>query len=395
LHRLAGAGNTTEELYQPPAIKQPRLTQVWRLDLDISSHSIVVENMRHTTFTYIFLITQLALLIAPTNGAQFIVQWDNDLLTGTDDGYTNGARIAYAQELSSNSEEHHFLQHTLQQLTGSERGNLLNDFRFPETGEVRYQYGTGLTQLMFTPADPATTEPTEGERPYAGWLGLEFSLQASAGDSANTATLTLGTTGPNSYAQEAQDWVHENISNSPIFQGWDSQAPGELTLNLHLAHKHRITGLDLTQDWPLQLDGFYEWGAALGNFRTNAYLGALIRAGYHLPKSYATPSVQLGSFTETIFAEKDNQLDDFSLYGYAGTRGYAVLHDISLDGPLFRDWDESVNSKPWVGELSLGVAARYKWLEISLSHTLRSDEFEHQENRSRYGSVLLRLDTRF
>lgn len=351
--------------------------------------------MRHTTFTHICLIAQVALLLVPASGAQFIVQWDNDLLTGTDDGYTNGARIAYAQELSPESKQHHFLQNTLRNLTGSDRGNAVSDFRFPDAGEIRYQYGTGLTQLMFTPADPDTTTPTQGERPYAGWLGLEFSLQASAGNSASTATLSVGTTGQNSYAQEAQEWVHENISDSPIFQGWDSQAPGELTLNLHLDHKHRITWLNHTQEWPLQVDGFYEWGAALGNFRTNAYLGALIRAGYNLPSSYATPTVQLGSFTETLFASDESQNNVFSLYGYAGTRGYAVLHDITLDGPLFRDWDESVNSKPWVGELSLGVAARYKWIELSLSHTLRSDEFEHQENRSRYGSVLLRLDTRF
>jgi lipid A 3-O-deacylase len=347
------------------------------------------------TPTLIFLSTLCllsgTLMASQESPWQLIGQWDNDLLTGTDDGYTNGARIALTRELSTNSAQHNFLQNTLRQLTGSDRGDSLSDFRFPDSGPLNFQYGIGLSQLMFTPENPNTAKPPAGERPYAGWLGLEFSLQASASDSASTATLSVGTTGRLSYAQDIQKWIHQNVSDSPVFQGWDTQAPAELTINLHFDHKQRLTFLDRTNDWPLEVDGCYEWGAALGNFGTNAYIGAIVRVGYNLPASYATPRVQLGSFTETIFEKERAKNKNLSLYTYAGLRGYAVLHDITLDGPLFRDWDESVDSTPWVGELSLGVAARYQQIEVSLSHTLRSDEFEDPLNRSRYGSVLLRI----
>lgn len=326
---------------------------------------------------------------------QLVGQWDNDLLTGTDDGYTNGARIAFTRELPADSEAHYFLEGTLRRLTGADGDSGFDDFRFPEAAARRFHYGVGLTQLMFTPEDNAALTPPPGERPYAGWLGLEFSLQAGAGDSASTATLSVGTTGRLSYAEDIQKWIHQNVSDSPIFQGWDSQAPGELTLNLHLDHKQHLTFLDATHGWPVEIDGFYEWGGALGNFRTNAYLGTLLRAGHNLPTSYATPRVQLGSFTETIFDNERSPDEDFSLYGFAGVRGYAVLHDISLDGPLFRDWSEAGDSEPWVGELSFGLAARYNEIELSLSHTLRSDEFDHQRNRSRYGSVMLRVGSSF
>ncbi|MBT65139.1 MAG: hypothetical protein CML13_18230 [Puniceicoccaceae bacterium] len=331
----------------------------------------------------------------PHSPWQLIGQWDNDLLTGSDDGYTNGARIAFVRPITAGSEEYYFLQNTLNSLTGSERGNRISNFRFPDEGEVTFQYGVGLTQLMFTPEDSTATTPPRGERPYASWLGLEFSLQAAAGDSASSATLSIGTTGKNSYGEEAQEWVHRNISDSPLFQGWDSQAPGELTINLHLDHKQRLRFLDHTQNWPIQIDGFYEWGGALGNFRSDAYLGALLRIGHNLPENYITPRVQLGSFTATIFDNERPANQDFAIYAYTGARGYAVLHDISLDGPLFRDWDESVDSEPWVGEFSFGIATRYKLVEVSLSHTLRSDEFKHQNNSSRYGSVLLRIGTQF
>lgn len=326
---------------------------------------------------------------------QIIGQWDNDMLTGTDDGYTNGARIAFAREIPANSEEHYFLENTLRRLSGASGRTWLDELRFPATEEVRFQYGFGLTQLMFTPEDPNAATPPPGERPYAGWLGLEFSLQASSGDSASTATLSLGTTGDLSYAGDIQKWIHQKVSDSPVFSGWETQAPGEPTLNLHFDHKQRLRFLDTARNWPIEVDGFYEWGGALGNFRTAAYLGGFLRVGHNLPASHATPRVQLGSFTETIFAANDESAKKLSLYGFAGIRGYGVLQDISLDGPVFRDWDESVDSEPWVGEFSFGLGARWNQVELSLAHTVRSDEFEGQRNRSRHGSIMLRLGYRF
>lgn len=322
---------------------------------------------------------------------QLIGQWDNDLLTGTDEGYTNGTRIAIARELPENSEEHYFLENTLRRLSGASGEALFDEWRLPASRALRFQYGFGLTQLMFTPEDPDALSAPPGERPYAGWLGLEFSLQASSRDSASSATISLGTSGQLSYADDIQKWIHQNVSDSPIFSGWETQAPGELTLNLHLDHKKRLDFLDLAQDWPVAIDGFYEWGGALGNFRTAAYLGGFLRAGYKLPASYATPRVQLGSFTETILAPSEEKKSSISIYGFVGIRGYGVLHDISLDGPLFRDWEHSVDTEPWVGELSFGLGARWQEIELSLAHTLRTDEFKNQGNRARYGSVMLRI----
>ena len=334
-------------------------------------------------------------LPATDNHWQMIVQWDNDLLTGTDDGYTNGARVAFARELPADSEEHNFLQSLLGSLTGAERGGELNELRFPDSTVRRFQYGFGLTQLMFTPEDPNLPAPLPGERPYAGWLGLEFSLQASGDDSASTATISIGTTGELAHGHDTQDWVHENISDSPLFQGWNTEAPGEPTLNLHLEHKQRLDFLKGSLDWPIEFDGFYEWGGALGNFRTNGYAGLFLRVGQNLPKSYATPRVQLGSFTETSFNQIGPADASLAINAFAGLRGYAVLHDISLDGPLFRDWAEAVESEPWVGEFSFGFATHYRGLELSLSHTIRSDEFKGQKNRSRFGSVLARVSVEF
>ncbi|MGJ8638400.1 MAG: lipid A deacylase LpxR family protein [Opitutaceae bacterium] len=319
-----------------------------------------------------------------------LIQWDNDLLTGSDRNYTNGARLAYIQDLATDEAAHNWLQKGLYRLSGAEGDGFLDEYRFQNDGSNQFSWGMGLTQLMFTPEDPTVTTAPTGQRPYAGWLGLECSLHVKNESSASSVTLSMGTTGKNSYADDAQAWIHENVSGSPIFQGWDSQVPGEATLNLHFDHKRKLPVERWTSNWPLEVDGYYEWGAAAGNLRTDAYLGGLLRAGFNLPSNYITPRVQIGSYGHAVFVDKE-QDSDFSAYGFAGLRGSAVLHDISLDGPVFRDFDSQVDREALVGEALLGFALRWKACELSLSRTLRTREFEGQDENQEFGSVQLRF----
>lgn len=326
---------------------------------------------------------------------RLMVQWDNDLLTGSDRDYTNGARIAFVQDLDPDEATHNQLQKALYRLSGAEDDALFGGLRYQSINGNRFAWGVGLTQLMYTPDDPLALLPSEGDRPYAGWLGLETSLHVKNDRSTSSVTLSIGTTGKLSYAEEAQEWVHENISDSSIYQGWESQIPGEMTLNLHLDHKQRYTVLDATQDWWIAMDGYFEWGAALGNFRTDAYIGSLLRAGYNLPASYATPRVQIGSYGHALFKEEATGTTAFSAFGFAGVRGSAVLHDITLDGPVFRDYNSGIDSEPFVGELLLGLGLRWGHCELSFSRTLRSDEFEDQSANQEFGSVMFRFQLPF
>ena len=248
---------------------------------------------------------------------------------------------------------------------------------------------------MFTPGNPTALMPSEGERPYAGWLGLEFSLHAKNNNSVSSTTIALGTTGKNSLACESQEWVHNNISGSPIFQGWDSQVPGEFTLNLYFNHKRWLNLLEQTKEWPVEFDGYVEWGASLGNFRTDAYVGSLLRAGYNLPATFSTPQIQIGSYGHELFRPIEPGETPFSVLGFVGVRGSAVLHDITLDGPLFRDFDTGVNSKTFVGELLFGVRLRYDSYILSLSRTIRSDEFSGQSENQEFGSGMLQVTLPF
>lgn len=324
-----------------------------------------------------------------------VLQLDNDLFTGTDQDYTNGARLAFIREFEKAKPTHNFLQQSLYKLSGADSDAFLHDLRLPDDKAPRFAWGIGATQLMYTPKDSDAAKAPKGERPYAGWLGLESSFHVKTDQSASSVTLSFGTTGEHSQADETQKWVHQNISNSPVYQGWDSQVPNELTVNLHLDHKRRFSCLDDTLEWPIQFDGYYEWGTALGNLRTDAYIGSLLRAGWNLPPSYSIPRVQLGSYGHTLFRSEDPTADPLSVFIFTGVRGSAVLHDITLDGPIFRDFDTGVDSKPFVGEFVYGWGIQYASCDLSFSRTIRSDEFKSQNENQEFGSVALRFHFTF
>ena len=327
---------------------------------------------------------------------QWIVQWDNDLLAGTDRDYTNGGRVGFLQELAPNTVMDNRLRQWLHPLLGVP-GRLLGSTAIPgREDDARFAWGIGITQLMFTPDDPNALQAPPGERPYAGWLGLEMSLHAKTERVVNSVTLVVGTTGQPSYARDIQNWIHENVSDSPLYQGWDSQIPAEPTLNLQFDHKLRLPAYDFDAPLPgLGVDGYGEWGVGLGNFRTDAYVGMLFRGGYNLPAHFTVPRVQLGSYGHRFFRDETESTSPWSLIGFTGVRAMAVARDITLDGPLFRSFDTGVQRKPWVGELLIGVGVRFREIEFTVSRSVRSKEFRNQSSHQQFGSVMLRLNAPF
>ena len=325
---------------------------------------------------------------------QVLLQLDNDLFSGSDRDYTNGVRIGFVQEIPLESKRGQRINKRLRDGAKKIKGRL-QSLRLDDDADLRFARGFGITQLMFTPEDPLALSAPEGERPYAGWLGVEYSLHVKTDRLVNSLSLSVGSTGESSLAQQAQNWVHRNISNSPIFQGWDSQVPSELTVNLHFDHKQRFNRLTkrISSRSGLEIDGYYEGGISAGNFRTDAYIGSLARIGYRLPESFSTPRVQLGSYGHKLFSDKKNYGKKFSAFAFAGIRATAVAHDITLDGPVFRKFDTGVESTPLVGELIYGLGIRYKRVDLTFSQSLRSDEFTGQTENQAFGSIMLRFES--
>lgn len=319
---------------------------------------------------------------------------DNDLFSGEDQDYTNGARLSW---ISENRPAFGYLpaRQVLEKLSGAdestslirrvsgfERGDI-------EQGNVVVNYGLSITQLMFTPADFESPTQPPGERRYAGWLGVGFSLHAKNEKVLNSAEILLGSVGPRSQAQEVQDFIHDARGISQ-FQGWDDQVPNEFTLDLSFVQKRRARFLE-RPDRNFSMDGFTEWGARLGSFQTLVHTGGFFRFGFHLPPDFSDPRVSATAYSQRLFETGRSTDSHWSAYGLAGAGVRGVFFDATLDGPLFSNFETGNTREPWIAEGYLGFGLRWRWLEFTYVHTFRTEEYKEQAGGSEFGSLALVL----
>jgi lipid A 3-O-deacylase len=314
---------------------------------------------------------------------------DNDLFSNRDQDYTNGARLSW---ISSNRKMKDIgaVQRALRPLTGDDTSPdfFQNITGFDDPENVAYNYGFSLTQLMYTPEDFTSETQPLNERRYAGWAALGFSLHAKDSKRLNTVEFLLGITGKYSFAEDAQDLIHD-FRDIPRFQGWDDQIPTEVTADLSFLQRRRLP-LGKFND-VISMDGFTEWGMRLGTFRTSAQLGGMIRWGFYLPADFSDPRLSETAYTHKFYTEDDNEQKPWSLYLLTGFRGFAIAHDTTLDGSLFRSFNTGVNREPFVGEVYAGIGWRIHAVEISYAHTWRTEEYREQEDESNFGTVSVRL----
>lgn len=312
-------------------------------------------------------------------GGTASIYLENDLFGGEDRDYTNGVRLSW-------------VSHPLDITNCSSLANVVSILAWPglrNTDEVQYNYGFSLTQFMFTPENFRAYEQPQGERRYAGWLGLGFSLHAQGEDVLNSFEFTLGTVGPNAFAKESQDAIHE-VRNIEKFNGWDEQIPNEITADMSFTQKRRVD-FDSIDHWDFGMDGSLEWAVRLGTYRTTAHLGAIMRGGFHLVPDFSDLRISEAAPAHRSAPADGAKSSDWSAYFLGGATIKGVAHDATLDGPLFRGFETGNTREPFVAEAFLGVGLAYRGMELSYVHTWRSKEYEEQDGISEFGSVGLRF----
>lgn len=318
----------------------------------------------------------LALLPTAALSAEATLYLENDVMHGEDRDYTNGLRYAWISDNFVSSDTGCW--EPVCQLT---TGSLSAITGFDDPTEVRFSHGISLTQLMYTPDDSkALTQPI-GERRYAGWLGLGFSLLAKDEQTLNLVEFIIGTTGPNAFAQETQDLVHQ-ISDNKGYRGWDSQVPNEITADISFIQKRRL----MLGGHP-NFDGLIEYGARAGTFRTAAHLGGQVRWGFNLAPDFSDVRI-----SETAYSHSsDSPATNWSPYLLLGGALRGVAHDATLDGPVFQSFDTGNRREPLIAEMFIGFGLRYRKAELSYAHTWRSEEYSDQEGGSEVGSLAIRI----
>ena len=279
--------------------------------------------------------------------------------------YTNGGRISY---VSSEKNMPNYIRRAGEFLP------LLNN-----KGKKRLDFALG--QSMFTPSDITIKDSAPNDRPYAGWLYGSFGIISDSGDILDNTQITLGMVGPASQGQQTQSYVHKNITNSPIPQGWSHQLKNEPGINFDYERKWR--GAFATSPFGIGFDVMSHTGVALGNINTHGSVGFTLRFGYDLPADYGPPRIR-PSLPGSDFFIPTKKLGG---YLFITTEMRAVLRNIFLDGNSFQN-SASVNKKHFVGSLQFGTALTYSDLRISLTQVAVSAEFNGPYGKSSHFSAI-------
>lgn len=217
-----------------------------------------------------------ALFTAPSAGGTFGIYWDNDLLTGSDKGYTNGIRASYLTTPAEKDDSCRVC------LAARARDKLS---AMPGIGGPDSQHAlvVTITQLMITPEDIGTRSPQFNNVPYTGYLSGRVGLWSWNPEQITGYGLLLGVVGPDSYAEESQKRVHQ-ITGSTTPNGWNNQLGTDTIAGVGATHARRF----YSGGNPAMIEQDMGWVAGLraSSFISDARVGLSWRMGSHLPINF-------------------------------------------------------------------------------------------------------------
>ena len=240
-------------------------------------------------------------------------------------------------------------------------------------------------QNIFTPEDITLAEQPDDDRPWAAFLygsvGLaNITYNGDRPFHVDELEFTLGIVGPEALGEQAQKFVHENISDSPEPEGWDNQLNFEP--GIIISWQRRIPYAIERNFGTLNARIEPNVSISLGNIRTNVGAGATVvlssDRGLDTPPR-VTPAVP----GTGIFLTEDDKLN---WQIFAGFDARLVARDIFLDGNTFSN-SHDVDKKPLVGDLSTGFSLFYDDYRLSYTLNYRTKEFDTQGDESIFGSL--------
>ncbi len=317
------------------------------------------------------------------------IQFENDIgIGGTDRHYTHGSRISC---MSENQAGGTTARDIADGLSFSVGGYALLD----SDRDVRY--GVALGQAMFAPEDLTRTDLIVDDRPYGGWLFGTFGLVlgpkteqrpgSTAFDRMESLQLTLGIVGPLSGADRTQKFVHSAIGAQKP-RGWRNQLENEPGFILEYEQKWRTEPWNLLPGSDLfQIDLMPSAGVALGNVHTYGSMAATFRIGNRLANDFGPPRIRPSIAGSEYYEPAPDE--SLGAYLFFSVGGRAVARNIFLDGNSFRS-SHSVDKKHVVGDLQFGaVVSLWGTARVSLTHIIRSREFEEQDSVDQFSAVSL------
>ncbi len=294
--------------------------------------------------------------------------WENDIFGGTDQNYSNGVQFQFTSGPSTTLP---LVARVMPQ-------------RFRQ-GYSSWRTGLGFGHAIFTPEDISAPDPDPTDRPYAGWAygSLAFYGERWGIDrdpsvrGLDTAQLSVGVVGDGAGAAWVQSEFHQLIDGEDP-RGWRFQIEDEPGVVLRLQRQTRR----LLKDFgPVEIDGEFTRGVALGNVETSGSFGLGARLGRHLGGDFGPPRIRPALGGASFYGPSTGA----GWYLFGGAEARAIAHTIFLDGNTFRD-SRSVDRKPLVLDAQAGLAVRLGRMRATFTYVHRTEEFETQDGPSRFGA---------
>lgn len=249
-------------------------------------------------------------------------------------------------------------------------------------------YGVAVQQNMYTPGNLRETEPIYDDRPYCGYLSLNF-IGDNYYDFNDRIQLTMrnvlgiGAVGPASLAGDTQRLIHKwlnckephwtyQIKNEPILE-----YENYLNLNIDI----------LRWNW-FGAKFIPRTGLMLGNFKDQIEAGVDLKLGI-LPKNNIGQGIMVRN------PNKPSIFDGFQLYLIGGVSERYVARDITLDGNTWRHSYVTVDRKEVVDQYRYGAGISIWNLDVDYLILHNSKEYKQQDESEEYGTLTISLNFNF
>ena len=298
---------------------------------------------------------------APTTVA---LRWENDLIAGTDEGYSNGMSLTVSRD---------------------GRGPLGWVWKWIDARERRWVTNYEVTQLLFTPRDLSRVVPDPTDVPYSGILVGSVATELAADDRLYGLKVVAGVRGPAAFGEHVQKAVHRLTGSRPP-RGWSHQLPNHVVLNLTHEQRWRLALLRLDEGWEIQ--AIPRVAGSLGNALIEGQLGAQIRVGFRLPDDFGVTETRgMGSLPFPRQHAPGSE-PAHGLYAFLGLDGHAVSRNITLDATSSTD-GAHLEKTAALGTFQAGVVFWTGRLEAALAYIVRGREYDTQLHPARFASASL------
>jgi len=222
---------------------------------------------------------------------------------------------------------------------------------------VRNSHGIG--QNMFTPGDIEAEIPQEGDLPYAGTLTYSLSWQSFNRNTARNLQVSVGVLGEESFADEFQKSVHNDLGLGANPRGWDTQRETEPILNVGYQYAFCLANVGAYQNgWAGQLT--LAPSASLGNLFTAMELVTAFRFGWNMPEGFSTyPAPPGRGFFQSSNLPKPSSASPHAFEIIIGVRGTGLLYSVIYDSSFITNDDRDVERNNYYFSAGAGIVYHY------------------------------------